>query len=328
MRVDAYATLPHYREHIEPVWRALPAEVRGRFYVAGALADFGDRGDTPGWVIGHPPAAAGLPVIVAGYVDEMTLPARRPVIYLEHGAGQAYRGDYTAADDPSYHGGYGHDNAVLFLCPREEVAARWRERYPKAKAFPIGCPKLDELHRDPPPGEERTVAITFHSEARLCPETLSALPHYELGLRDAVTDLQRAGWTVLGHGHPRVWRKTSKLWDELGVEKVRSFDEVLRRARVLAVDNSSAGPEFASLGKPIVWLNAPWFRRETNHGGRFWDWTEGIPTVDGPEQLADAVIAADSSPDVAEACFNLARRVYFACDGRAAERAAMVIERL
>ena len=326
MRLDGFGSQRQYQDHIAPVWWALPPEARGHFYVTGILAEEGNTEAIPSWRIGVPPPAAGLPVLVAGWTDESQL-GRRPAIYLEHGAGQTYIEPHE-----SYSGSAGHDNVRLFLCPSETVADRWRARYPRARVAVVGCPKLDVWHRRLVVDrtwkgvEPRTVAITFHSDARHNSETLSSLPHYEPGLRAAVHDLQAGGWRVLGHGHPRIWARISRVWPDLGVECVRSFDDVLARASVLCVDNSSAGPEFASTGRPLVWMNAPWYRRDVDHGGRFWQWPRDQVTIDHADQLAEAVTrAAEDPPEAAESRAAMVDAVYAFRDGRAAERAAAAI---
>lgn len=136
--LDAYASAPHYAAHIEPVWAALPPEARGTFWTARAR----DRWGTP------VPARWPLDrlVLVASYVDARR--ARpRPVVYLEHGAGQTYPGDSRSAGHPSYSGGRELDHVVLFLCPSGVVADRWSARYPDVPAVVVGCPYLDRWHR-------------------------------------------------------------------------------------------------------------------------------------------------------------------------------------
>ena len=52
---------------------------------------------------------------------------------------------------------------------------------------------------------------------------------------------------------------------------MRDFDEVMERSTLYICDNSSTLYEFASTGRPVVVLNAPWFRRDIEHGLRFWE---------------------------------------------------------
>ena len=52
---------------------------------------------------------------------------------------------------------------------------------------------------------------------------------------------------------------------------MRSFDEVCRRADVYLNDASSTLFEFASTGRPVVVLNASFYRRKVHHGLRFWE---------------------------------------------------------
>lgn len=289
------------------------------------------------------------PVIVAGFADVSKM-AGRPLIYVEHGAGQTYPGDVRSATNGSYSGGLGLGDVVLFLGPSETVAARWRERYPATPAVAVGCPRLDPWHdgsRSSPSSvaslastshsgdsgqgrpartDRSTIALAFHWDCPLIPETRSAWSHYEHGIRGPVAAWRAAGLRVLGHGHPRAWRQLRPQWIAAGVEPVESFAEVLDRADLLVVDNSSVGPEFASTGRPVVWLNAPWYRRDVEHGGRFWDWPAGQVQVDDVDGLAGGVEIGLSDPRiVADSRARMVAEVYAHVDGHAAERAANAI---
>ena len=90
-------------------------------------------------------------------------------------------------------------------------------------------------------------------------------------------------WTVLGHGHPRILDQLMPVYEELGIEPAYTFEEVLDRASVYCCDNSSTLFEFASLDRPVVVLNPPWYRREVEHGLRFWEAaTVGVQVGDQP----------------------------------------------
>ena len=74
-----------------------------------------------------------------------------------------------------------------------------------------------------------------------------------------------------------------RVFAEAGIEWVPELDEVARRATVYAVDNSSTLWELA-VARPVIALNAPWYRRRVHHGLRFWDLIPG-PQVDDAREL-------------------------------------------
>lgn len=274
-----FARKPHYRAHLQPIWDALPDEVK----LDG-------------------PFQAGDRLLIAGGPD---IRHGHPYIYVEHGAGQSY----TGVTAPGYAGSPGHDGCELFICPNENVARRWSARYADIPVAVVGCPRLDMYHGSIPP--PNTVAITFHFDLHLVPETRSAFDHYALHLGQIVSEYRSQGWNVLGHAHPRIAQRLKPYWQRLGVEWT---PDPLRDASVLIADNTSLLAEFAALGRPVVGLNAPWYRRDVWHGGRFWEWP--IPLLDSPAELLDLHLDSLTPPDW---------QPYAYVDGLASQRAASAI---
>lgn len=262
--MNCYASESHYLSHVAPI-----AQQSFPLFIPHTLTSYADAlGLT--YSVGKP---KGGPTLVASYKDYRAIPG--PIVYLEHGAGQTY---VDAPDNPCYSGGAGLERVILFLCPSRTVADRWK-RYP-VPAEVVGVPKLDAL-RGVPLGDE--VAISFHSNLAVCPETRSAFRHYT----SALTAL-REEFSLLGHAHPRVMRKLRPIYERHGIEVVEDFSVIVARAHTYLVDNSSTGFEMAELGRRVVWLNDPRYRRHVSHGLRFW---EVSPTVDRPEELPDAIRA-------------------------------------
>lgn len=330
MPVDAYVSLPNYLAHVLPVWYGLPPEHRGTFWVAGWVGNEPPPERIPGWRVGYPPPGAN-PVLVAGYQDEVDASRRRRTIYLEHGAGQTYNGCPEGRDHEAYSGSPGHGRTVLFLCPSETVADRWRARYPGVPAVAVGCPKLDLWHVQPPRPSVRlrpalTVAFTWHSDNRLCAESGTAWPHYQPAMQQVANQLRAEGLDVVGHAHPRMWSRVERTLRIMGITTIENLDEVFKRADVLVADNTSAAVEFASLGRPIVWCNSPEYRRDVHHGGRFWDWTEDQPVVDEPEDLGDRILeACEDRPEWRTGRQRMVDSAYCATDGKATQRAVQAI---
>lgn len=321
-RVDALARESHHAAHIYPTWLALPARLRGTFYVhprmleearaAGVEAVSFTEMTTPGPL-----------TFVAAYRDLKWARDRgRLVVYSEHGAGQSYVGVKSG----SYIGALDRAGVVAVLVPGHDAARRHTAVHPTIPAHAVGCPKLDRWHRVKPPRRDRpVVAISFHWACRLCPETKGAWTHY----RAAMPKLARR-FEMLGHGHPRLLNKAMRRhYERAGIEVVESFDEVIERADVLAVDNSSVLYEWAALDRRCVVLNAPWFRKGVEHGLRFWSHADVGPFASGPRDIADAIeLAIENPPEVSARRREIVRDVYAAVDGKAAKRAAAVLKDL
>lgn len=317
MRVDALVSESHLADHLLPVWDALPADRRGDLHGPKRVAVHAGRPMAP-----NHPKGIGPPVLVAGYADVLRARSRRTIL-LEHGAGQTY-GDANEC----YSGGRGRESVALFLCPNETVAARNAAAYPAAHVAVVGCPKLDPWHRDQRSKVHGAsiVALAWHWQCDVAPESRTAWPHYRAAMPTLIRWAGENGVTLLGHAHPRAWFAMRKEYDRLGIEPVERFADVLDRADLLVVDNSSVGPEFASIGWPVVWLSAPWYRRAVHHGGRFWDWPAGQVHVEQPDDLITGVERALADPPAVRRCRRaMVREVYTYADGRAAERAAAAI---
>jgi UDP-N-acetylglucosamine:LPS N-acetylglucosamine transferase len=175
---------------------------------------------------------------------------------------------------------------------------------------------------DPSPAP--TVAISWHWDYNTGPpEGRWAFPHYA----EALAYLRDGPWKLIGHGHPRAWRTLSRYYASLGIEAVRDFDEVMERADLYACDNSSTIFEMAATGRPVVLLNSPDYRRDVEHGLRFWKMADVGLQVDEPGELVPTIARAlEDPPEVAKRRAEVVAAVYDGLDGRAAARAARAIE--
>jgi hypothetical protein len=170
-----------------------------------------------------------------------------------------------------------------YIAPSQTVADRWTA----APSVAVGCPKLDQYIGKVQPFnnvETPEVCFAWHWDCTLVPETRTAWPHYEHDFAEIVERFRLQGFRVTAHEHPK-WRGAmNKIMESHGVEIRHSDTEVLTNAHVLFVDNSSLAYEFAALNKPVFLLNAPWYRREIEHGLRFWSYPPGLE-IQNPEEL-------------------------------------------
>lgn len=299
--IDFYCSWPHYADHLRPIYKALPT--RGVWHTT-------------------PPPVSDRVTVVASYGDLKTARAAgRPVVYSEHGAGFSYSGDQSG-----YAGGWDRAGVVLILAPNEYAAKRNRAAHPTIPQVIVGSPKLDGWWTRPPKprGSPPVVAVSFHFETRLVPEARGCFAYYQ----PVLAQVARAGRRqvrFVGHGHPRIQRRLRREWRRLGWPFVADFDEVATTADLYVVDTSSTAYEFAALDRPVLTLNAPWYRRHVEHGLRFWQHIPGL-TVDRRNDLWRMIVAALTDPPAARAARRAAvEAVYPFRDGGDARRAAAAI---
>lgn len=311
--ISFVASSRHFVDHLAPLWKALPSTERGTFAAIGmdALTRARQLGLRP-----SPRPGVGDVTVIASHSDVARAATRR-LVFLEHGAGQSYGGEPPDGAEPSEE----HCRIELFLVPSERVARRNRLHHPHARSVAIGCPKLDAFAGgvDRQHGARPTVAFTFHWRSPLCTETMWAWPEY----RHEIDALVRAEppWRLLGHGHPRAWSELRREWRRLGIDHTPDPVRVLGNADVLVVDNSSLGFEFLALGKPVVWLNGRQWRRNVDHGMRFWEYADSGVQVNLPGDLAAAIERSLADDPCAARREQVAGEVYAQLDGMATARA-------
>lgn len=272
------------------------------------------------------PRRRGEPVpvtVVASYYDLTKVRAQgRPVVLVEHGAGQSYTGETHG----SYVGGADRFGVVGVIVPGDDSLARHRAAHPTISAVAVGCPKMDRWLRGVPPAapEPGLVAFAWHWDREAIPEARSAWTYYAPYLGKVAERCP-----VLGHGHPLERGRWRHRYAELGWPFAERLGEVFTRASVLVADNTSAMFEFALLGRPVVVLNAPWYRRDVQHGGRFWDWADVGLQCDDPHTLPDVIAEAlTDPPDVARRRREIVAQIYAVRDGSSAKHAAAFIDSL
>lgn len=300
MKVHALAGTEQYERHIRAVWRHLPPGLKGDF-LTGVQA-VGIR---------HPRDDVFM---VGGAQDIPRAPQR--LVYVEHGAGQAYGGDPRTAGSRGYHGTVHPANVGWYISPRQDVADSWGR-----PAFAAGCPALDHLVTTGPTGPP-TVVVTFHWDARrLCPEAGSAFSYYQPRLGAMVRHLRSQGFDVVGHWHPRS-PTMRKFWRELGVDYIPDIDTVLSTCHMMIADNTSVMYEMAALDRPVIALNCPEYRRDVEHGLRFWSHVPGWQ-IDSPDEFLALDVGAYWREDWSEPARTLAVNYCYALrPGRAGAAAS------
>ena len=323
-KIDFFAREPHFLDHLAPTWHALPENLRGTFYVEkpylDRAKDLGIQDPRP-----HDDArqieGPDFPLTVtASYWDmKVSRNLGRLTVITEHGAGQSYlgvqSGSYLRAKDRA--------GVVGILVPGEYQADISQQVHPAIPTYAVGVPKLDQLHKDKglPKKAKGVVAFSTHWDCKVCPETRSSLRHF----RRALPDLDRK-FPFIGHAHPRFAGVMEAIYLKHGIEYVPDFSEVIERAEVYICDNSSTIFEWASLDRPVVLLNAPWYRRDVEHGLLFWEFRDIGVQVDQPRELPEAIKRALSDPkEIAERRREIVEQVYGPCDGQAAKRAAAAL---
>ena len=302
---DIYATQEGYAHHLIPVWEASG----GTFY--GHTQEFVRWLRSRG-VVGAEqlPSRLSRPVLTAGIMDYRRAEKTRPpaLAYMEHGCGQSYAGDRRMSTHPAYAGGDGRDGCSLILAPNTQAAARWSERYPSAAVHTIGASRV----LNPPEDTGRSLlVVSFHWDGGTIPEMRSAWSHYRDSLGALALDVPLAL-----HAHPRA-RNGIRAWAKgRNIEFIEDIEEVARRATVYAVDNSSTLWEMGRT-RPVIALNAPWYRRDVAHGLRFWDRIPGLQVDDsgGLFLEAERLLSSGESEDAKRCREAVVRDVIPSLDG-------------
>lgn len=313
--VDFLATMPHWLDHLAPIWHKLSP--RGRFWVAPDLEPQAARLGVEALPLRRMEGRG--PVAVASYADLRTVAhADRGIVLFEHGAGFSF-----SSCHPSYAGGTGLRSCVsLFACVNEYARRRNLATYPRIPARVVGCPKLDApISRHELDPERPVVGLSFHWDCRVAPETRSAWPHFATAIPELLERFE-----LVGHAHPRERELWARRWEELGVEYVEELGELLPRVDVYVNDASSTAYEAAAWGLPVVILNAPWYRRGVHHGLRFWEFASVGVNCDHPADLAGCLEAALCDPEALQVRRRHAvEAAYPVAPGSSAERAAELL---
>lgn len=272
------ASEPQFAEHLEPVWRALPAGMRGSWLTAQPVMRTILKGK--GYRAQLLPAGGDEPVLVAsvGDLNRAKRAGWRRIAYMEHGVGQSYGGDPRTANHPSYAGGPGREACGLILAPNELAAARWRAAYPQVPVHVIGATRL---LAGPTAGTRPVLCVSFHWNGGM-PEMQNAFTHYWPSLAKLAEQLP-----VIGHGHPRMLGALRTRYRRAGITMVPHLQDVAAQATVYAVDNSSTLYELGRT-RPVIALNQPAYRKGVEHGLRFWSHVPGPQVEDGDQLLATA----------------------------------------
>jgi hypothetical protein len=238
---------------------------------------------------------------------------KRPVVFVEHGAGQTY-----VREDGSIHGGYSggrnRNKVGLFICPNRDVAQRNLSAYPNSSVAIVGSPRLDDLfvsrrYRAKHQKRPESIGISFHWDCQITPESGSAFGEFAEQIKHFVHYARVCGMDAIGHGHPKAWNYLSAYWYDQKVEPVKDWQEVVGLIDALFIDNSSIMFEAAALDIPMVLMESDKWRRNVNHGMRFWDYADLGPVVRPGDSLADAFEEAFDDR-YAERRRTVAREVY------------------
>lgn len=192
-------------------------------------------------------------------------------IYMDHGCGQTLDIDHHFWSRINSKSPF-VNTMQIFAAPNKIVMETTENNNPNVVSVLCGTPKMDKYHNVNM--REKTIAdglvvFSWHWECKACPETLGGFEYWKE--RVAIASER---FNVAIHGHPRVQDKTRRFAMDNEIEFIRDFDEVMDRAYLYVCDMSSTIYEFAATDRPVLVLNNPWFRREVNHGMRFWEFSD------------------------------------------------------
>lgn len=278
-KLNFYASFGHFFDHIVPIYQSLPKKYRGKFFIEERVVEKAKINNIE-YTIGKP--EDGL-TLVASFGDYGRTSG--DVVFMEHGIGHTYSNDH-----PSFAGGRGKDRTVLFLNQHHITQEKNMLKYPNAKHEIIGTPKMDSVSKVK--SKQSVVCLSFHWDNRISPESRSAFDFYK---RIIPILLTQKDFRLVFHGHPRTdW---TKMFKGEKIEFITDLKEVFELADVYVCDNSSSMYEFLLTGKPVIYLNCPYYRKSVRHGIRFWTHIAG-QQVDQPFKLLEHIRNALKFPEL------------------------------
>jgi hypothetical protein len=328
-RLDFLATERQYIDHVMPLWLKLPKDIKGNFYTSPLQLEYAQSFYSGVKLKKARPVKPNL-TLVASYGDLiLSRHNRSRNILIQHGVGQSFNEDESG----SYIGAEDRRNVVAEIIPGDHQAIKHINTHPAIEAIVTGCPKLDQYHinRDERNKkiDKKTIAISFHWDCQVCPEAGSAFYHYSVALPELIKNLKADGYHVLGHGHPRDWEMLKKFWSDNGAEPVKNFDEVMERAWLYVNDCSSTLFEWISLGRPVTVLNSPEFRRDVDHGMRFWEFADMGVQCDNKRQLEEAVRESlEDTKELKNRRKEITKKVYKYHNGESTEKTVEALIKL
>ena len=323
--ITLYANRTNYVDHLQPIYQALD----GRATFVASDRNIQEYCRSRGIDATLLRRDGGGTLVVATPHSDISLRGlghNKTLVLLNHGAGQSWIGNPNS----SYAGGPHRAHFSLILEPGEHPAEKDRESCPDSRVVAIGCPKLDKWHGYRKSQDGRVViAVGFHQANHVVAETPGCFDYYKPALPGLAEWCRRQGYQMLGVGHPVHWDKMSRYWRSIGVVPIADWDSVMDLATLYVRDQMSTIYEFASLDKPVVVLNAPFYRRDVEHGLRFWECADVGVNCDGPDGLIPAIEAGLADPpEQQEKRRRAVAKVYAHLDGKATERAVTEILRV
>lgn len=289
MRLNAYASQPHYAKYIWPIWQKLPEQLKDEFHVHPRCDGIYNLPTKRHFT--NP----DQPIIVAGFPD---MKRAEHYIWIEHGAGQTYP-----------HEGHGHyanspkPGCLAAIVPGPYCADITQKANPGMPVIQAGAYTLrdtikgwltnnfDEGIISTSPANP-TAVFTWHWRgAGIAPEADTGFNQF----RDSMLQIHPS-IRVKGHAHPRILGECAMWYRQHNIPTIESQPQALRNASLLVADNTTMIYEAASLDIPVIVLNPSMYRKHVNQGLRFWDMIPGIQAND-PNEVAELVAYEILYPD-------------------------------
>lgn len=215
-------------------------------------------------------------------LSHTTMP-KVPFILIEHGAGQTY-----ITDAASWSRGVSeYDTRVkAFLGTNKYCVDAYQHHHPDIPCYVCGCSKLDDVRVDKANLDNPLIVFSWHWDCSKPPETAGGFNYW----KNALPSLAQK-YNIAIHGHPRLQPQTEAFASRNNLRFIKNFSDVLAEADIYACDNSSTLFEFAAF-KPVIVLNNPWYRRDVEHGMRFWEFADMGVNCDDTKDLAQCIDTA------------------------------------